>query len=229
MRYSPAVTLVVVLGLAGACDDRRAPDMSSRSAPRQGEPRAATSTGPERPMAQRREAQDLLDSARTALAAGDTAATATLLHRAAAFFRIQANAPPSAGTSELLASAAALDAYATQLTKGAPAGPSPLNRLSARANLAEAERHGAVASVAWSTNSKESVSDELTMAADHVERAASDGRLVLRPRMRHVLAEIRTIATVLPSQRERDVQSLDEPLASLQIEIQALQRELARS
>ena len=65
------------------------------------------------------------------------------------------------------------------VSRGRTGDASRLDRLSAHANLAEAERHGALAAVAWSTRSKESVSDELVMAADHVERATLDWSVCL--------------------------------------------------
>ena len=106
---------------------------------------------------------------------------------------------------------------------------SRLDRLSAHANLAEAERHGALAAVAWSLRSKESVCDELTMAADHVERAVLDARIPVAPAMRRLLAQLRTSVRDLSTQRLLDVHELDEPLASLHIEIQALHPRVERA
>ena len=106
---------------------------------------------------------------------------------------------------------------------------SSVDRLSAHANLAEAERHVALASVAWSTRSKESVSDEFAMAADHIQRAARDGRIVLSPAMRGILANLHAMVRDLSTQRGIDMRELDEPMGSLHIEILAMHRRLERA
>ena len=131
-------------------------------------PTAAPTATRERPMALRREGQDLLDSARVALIGGEADLTATLLRKGASFLVRQAHSPPNRGTNDLLAAARGLDSLATDVRQHRLVDSLRLDRLSAHANLAEAERHVALASVAWSTRSKESVSDELTMAADHI-------------------------------------------------------------
>ena len=177
-------------------------------------------------MARRREAQVLLDSAFLLLGRAETARATALVHRAAAFFLVQAGSPPSGGTTELLAVADSLDAIAGRLAHGTIVSRDALRSLSARGNLAEAERHGALASVAWSTRSKESVADELLMAADHVERAAVDGDIRISPRMHLLLAEMRELAVAVPARPERDVQALDEPLSELHLEIAVMRRAL---
>lgn len=182
---------------------------------------------PERPLAIRREAQGLIDSARRALDAGDTSGATRLLHRAAAFLLIEANAPPTRAHDDLLASADSLDAWAGRVARGEAADSSALRRLSALLNLAEAERHGGLAEVAWSTGNKESISDELTMAADHVDRAAVDGHLVLPSRTLRTIAGMRRVATRLLTEPGLDLQSLEAPTAELQQELEAMRRELA--
>ena len=175
MRYPRALSLVLTLALLTACRVERAPEeRAGVTAKQQRVQSVAARAISERPMAHRREGQGLLDSARTALIGGEPAPAATLLHGAAAFFLRQANDPPSGGTADLLAAAGGLDSLAMDVSRDRKADSSRLDHLSAHANLAEAERHGALAAVAWSTRSKESVSDELVMAADHVERATLD-------------------------------------------------------
>jgi hypothetical protein len=177
-------------------------------------------------MAGRREAQVLLDSASSLLGKADAAQVAALLDTAAAFFRVQAKSPPSAGTTELLATADSLQAVSVRLGRGRAVNSSELRALSARANLAEAERHGALASVAWSTQSRESVADELLMAADHVERAAVDGGIAMPREMRGLLSEMRELAAQVPRTPGVDLQARGEPLVELHLRIAVMRGRL---
>lgn len=223
MRRSPNIVLAVSLALVSACDSRPRAGRSTAPAVPSAHIAAIVPT-PERPMAERREVQELLDSAAALLSAGDTSRALVLLHRSAAFLLVQANAPSTGATDHLLESADALDRYAGRVARGQGASVSELRRLSAMLNLAEAERHACLASVAWSTCSKESIADELLMAADHVERAARDGKLVLPPATLQTLAELRRVATQLGTQRGLDVRTVDEPMGDLQREIDAMRR-----
>lgn len=229
MRQSHALFVAITLGVMMSCTSERAPEGALVVAVQQGAPAIALDVALERPMAHRREGQALLDSARAVLAGGDAAGAAAQLHRAAAFFVMQAHSPPSGGTYDLLAVARGLDSLANDVGRRRVVAPSRLARMSAHANLAEAERHGALAAVAWSLRSKESIADELTMAADHVERAALDARIPVAPGMRRLLTQLRTIVRDLSTQRWLDVHELDEPLASLHAEIQVLHRRVERA
>ena len=229
MRKSYLLFAVLALELASAC--------KNEPAPRHGAPattqRAVGSPAPtaiiERPMALRLEGQGLLDSARVVLVGGDSALAARLLAQGASFLVKQAHAPPNRGTDDLLAAARGLDSLANDVRQRRIIDPRRLDRLSAHANLAEAERHVALASVAWSTRSKESVSDELTMAADHIQRAASDGGIALSPGMRRDLASLYATVRDLSTQHGLDMRELDEPLGSLHLEIQAMHSRLEQS
>jgi len=219
----------LALGLAMACGTERASKMVVAETAKRTVPTAAPTATRERPMALRREGQDLLDSARVALRGGDAALAATLLRRGASFLVRQAHSPPNRGTNDLLAAARGLDSLATDLRQHRIVDSSSLDRLSAHANLAEAERHVALASVAWSTRSKESVSDELTMAADHIQRAAGDAGIMLSPAMLRILANLHAIVLDLDTKPAPDLRDLDDPLASLHIEIQSMHRRLERA
>ena len=230
MRLAHTVIVPIALGVVMACQAEPEAELEhgTHVALRPGLRSVPVSVVGERPMSHRREGQGLLDSARTALVGRDAALTVTLLHRAAEFFSIQANAPPSGGTGDLLATANSLDSLAREVKEGRLADTTSLDRLSTHANLAEAERHGALAAVAWSVRSKESVGDELTMAADHVERAAVDAKIALPPAMRRLLAELRALVLDLSARRELDLHELDEPLANLHMEIHAMHTRLER-
>ena len=229
MRTICALIAVLGLPLATACQSERAPSTDTAQATQ----RAARSRTPtailERPMALRLEGQGLLDSARVALLGEDLALTARLLQESASFLVTQAHTPPNRGTDDLLAAARGLDSLANDARRGRVIDTTSLDRLSAHANLAEAERHVALASVAWSTRSKESVSDELTMAADHIQRAAGDGRIALSPAMRRALESLYAMVRNLSAQRGLDMRDLDEPLATLHLEIQAMHSRLEQS
>ena len=225
MRHLPSALVVLALGATAACEMRRGPDLRPPSVTQQGAPLMAA-TVESRPMSHRHEAQGQLDSARAALVSGDTATAIRQLHRAAAFLVIQATDPPSGGSYTLLSASSALDSLAGDIRRRGVRDTARLVRLSALVNVAEAERHEALASVAWATRSEQSVSDELLMAADHMERAAADARLTLPPSALSTLEDMRDIARRLAMQRELDVQSLDEPLAAFHLELRALQRRM---
>lgn len=219
----------LALGLVVACGTERTPKMVVAETTKPAVPMAAPTATRERPMALRREGQDLLDSARMALIGGDAALAATLLRKGALFLVRQAHSPPNRGTNDLLAAARGLDSLAADVRQHRLVDSLRLDRLSAHANLAEAERHVALASVAWSTWSKESASDELTMAADHIQRAGRDGGITLSPAMRSVVANLHAIVRDLSTKPGPDLRALDDPLASLHIEIQAMHRRLERT
>lgn len=229
MRHSHVVYAAITLGAVMSCRADRSRERDMSVAVQQGAPAQALDVVLERPMAHRREGQALLDSARAALATEDAVAASALLHRAASFFVMQANSPPSGGTHDLLAVARGLDSLANDVGRRRSVESSGLARMSAHANLAEAERHGALAAVAWSIGSKESVSDELTMAVDHVERAALDSRIQIPSATRRLLGELRAIVSDLSTERALAIHELDEPLASLHLEIRALHQRLDRS
>ena len=225
MRLPHSAIVAITLTALLACTAEKAPNDAPVKAVQQ-----ATATGTlERPMAHRLEGQAMLDSAQAALTSGNAGVTKALLHRAATFFVAQANTPASGGSADLLAAAGGLDALANDVGGGRVIDPSQLSRLSAHANLGEAERHGALAAVAWSLSSKESVSDELTMAADHIERAAVDARIEVSPAMRGLLGQLRAIISAISTQRQLDVRGLEEPLSNLHVEIRAMHRRLERS
>ena len=78
---------------------------------------------------------------------------------------------------------------------------------------------------AWQSQS----ADERAMAADHIQRAARDGRIVLSPAMRGILANLHAMVRDLSTQRGIDMRELDEPIGSLHIEILAMHRRLERA
>ena len=226
MRHRCVVIAVLTLGVTSGCKSEPGPRQDATAATGH-VARALTPTAiMERPMALRLEGQGLLDSARTALVRGDSALAARLLGQGAAFFVKQAHAPPSRGTKDLLAAARGLDSLANDAHRGSVIDIRRLDRLSALANLAEAERHVGLASVAWSTRSTESISDELTMAADHIQRASVDGGIALSPAMQRAIASLHAMVLNLSAQRGLDMRELDEPFGSLHLEISAMRSRL---
>lgn len=73
------------------------------------------------------------------------------------------------------------------------------------------------------------MSDELTMAADHIQRAAGDARIELSPAMLSILANLHAIVRDLNTKPAPDLRDLDDPLAGLHLEIQSMHRRLERA
>ena len=231
MRCRAEIEMLFLVALLSSCGQqpktRRETSLPKRSAARV----SAQPSGShgERPMAQRHEAQLLLDSARLSLGRGDRAAAIALLRGAAAFFHAQAATPPTAGSDNLIDVSRRLEDLADTLRLGRDVEPERIGRLSAYANLAETERHGALASIAWSTRSRQSACDELLMAADHAERAASDGKLPATSSFRAVLDTMRVLAGTLAPSPGVDLQAIEEPLSELQAELRVLRHGLGMS
>ena len=180
----------------------------------------------ERPMASRQEAQPFLDSAAVLLARGDTNAAVALLHRAAA--RVEASAGRTRGASgdALAAVGDSIDRIAGALARHERLAGSALHRISALLNLAEADHHLALASVACSTRSRESIYDELTMAVDHLERALLDGGHTVAAPTRRAITEVRQAAAPLATDCARELGPLDDAIATLRVEITRVRRTL---
>ena len=225
-RGCAAAPWLVVLALCGACGQERARSQRSATSTAPRAPAAVTASAPERPMANRREAQPFLDSAAVLLARGDTSTAVAQLHRAAALVQVDANQPSGSASGPLLALADRIDRFAGGLARRDMARMPSLAHISALLNLAEANRHLALASVACSTRSRESIYDELTMALDHVERAARDGRIALAPPTRNAIAEVRQVAAPLATECARDLGPLDDAIATLQREVARMRRAL---
>jgi hypothetical protein len=179
-------------------------------------------------MAGRREAQPFLDSAAVLLASGDTNAAVVLLHRAGALVQMSASQPRGPASEALLAVGDSIDRYAGALARREQPRASRLPRISVLLNLAEAERHLSIASVACSTRSRESIYDELTMALDHVERAARDGPRPVRATTRAAMAEVRRTAAPLATDCAQDLTPLDDAIAIMQREIAEMRRAAAQ-
>ena len=187
---------------------------------------AGESNGPafERPMASRREAQPFLDSAGVLLVNGDTNAAVVLLHRGAALVVTTASESRGPASEALLATGERIDRLAGALARREKVGALPLSHISALLNLAEADRHLALATVACSTRSRESIYDELTMAVDHVERAAQDGGITLAAHTRRAIADVRQAAAPLATNCAQNLDPLDDAIANLQLEIAEMRR-----
>lgn len=225
-RFRAAGTCVFVLACCASCRQESARTGRSTTSLSMSIARDSVVQSPERPLAGRREAQPFLDSAGVLLASGDTNSAVALLNRASALVQARAGQPRGAAGDALLAVSDSIDRYAGALARREPSGASPLARLSVLLNLAEADRHLALASVACSTRSRESVYDELTMAIDHVERASRDGSFPRRASRRAAVAEARRAAAPLATDCAQDLASLDDAIASLRREVDEMRRTL---
>jgi hypothetical protein len=230
MRATKSFMVVVgAVALGGGCNRRDDRDAAVSKPVAAAARDAAAPVDGERPLARRREAQPALDSARADLARGEFDLAAPPLRHAAAFFRMHATSPRGSGSSAMLVSATSLDDLARDLEGGKTTTIGRLDTLSARANLAEAEYHRSLAAVAWTTQAKESVADELVMAADHFERAAHDAGLPITSTQRELLREVRHVAAELSARPAPALTDFDEPIAALGSEIARLGRVLDRS
>lgn len=128
-------------------------------------------------LATRREAQEFLDRAREALAVGSPSSASTALYEAAGFFREQTELAKAGAQAGLERAAADLALLALRLEGGDTVLSAELDLTFARAQIAEAMNHCLLAKDAMHQREPGRAGDEITMAIDHYERAARDGRL----------------------------------------------------
>lgn len=127
----------------------------------------------------RTEAQDHFDKSREAFVKKDTKTAATELRDAAAFMRTRADSATGFAKALAARSASELDSLAKGVESNSVTSAARLDHAFAHANRAEAERHYALATRAWSQHQAARTGEELTMAIDHLERAAKDAGIPL--------------------------------------------------
>ena len=145
-------------------------------------------------LASRREAQDLFDAARGALARKDLESAATALSDAATF--IQAEARTAGGDAEqaLGRSAEEIDLIAVRVAHGEIHAPDTLDHAFANAHAAEALHHLLRAHAAILKRDNVRAGEELVMSVDHLERAAKDARLHADSLIQAAIADTRSLA-----------------------------------
>ena len=212
-----ALLVVAVAGCGPSDETKRAAESAVAAAARVN---ARTAAG--EVISARREAQVLLDSARTAYLADNCTAAAKELRDAAAFTLAQADSATGAAKDALASSAAELDRLSTRVTRGAVTSVKTLDSVFARTHLAEARYHHERAVVAWRGPSGAQAGAELIMLADHLDRAISDAGQVASDSSKKAIADARALgsklaqgAAVLPADVQATLAVMGREVANL--------------
>ncbi|MCZ8013618.1 MAG: hypothetical protein ACK5ZO_14945 [Gemmatimonas sp.] len=154
-------------------------------------------------LARRVEPQQYFDATRAALAAKEPERARSGLLAAARFLDRQADSSAGAVREQLRLVARDIDTLAAAVARQRDVSARRLDHVVARANLAESDRHLARVASAWTARDTARTADELLMAADHLERAATDGRIPENKARSAATAAARSLATDL-LQRQPD-------------------------
>ena len=154
-------------------------------------------------LARRVEPQQYFDDTRAALAAKESEKARTSLLAAARFLHHQADSRTGEVREHLRSVARDIDTLAATVARQREVSMRRLDHAFARANLAESDRHLGRVATAWTGKDTARAADELLMAADHLERAAKDGRVADSKARSAATAAARSLATDL-LQRQPD-------------------------
>lgn len=228
----PIGALLLVAVVVGCRREReaRTEDTAAAAPAAVATPKAeTTTTASAGTLARRNEAQDHFDRSREAFLRKDAKATAAELRSAAAFMREQANDAAGQTREHVTASAREFDRLAQDAERSAPSSAKRLDYAFARANRAEAERHNASAVSAWAKKDTARTGEELTMAVDHLERAARDAGQTLDASAKSAVGQARTVASemmrgfvTVPADVERTTSALRAQIARLGARIERL-------
>ena len=201
MRHQVIVSAALLLGAAVAGGCRQA-EQSSGEATATSTPGAVVTTRSDTTLSAgaigvRSEAQDHFDRSRAAFANEDMKTAAAELHDASVFMRERADSATGFAKALAARSAAELDSLSSKVGASAVTSPASLDHVFAHANRAEAERHFALATRAWAQRQATRTGEELTMAIDHLERAAKDAGLAADTAMTSSLVRTREVANGL--------------------------------
>ena len=201
MRHQVIVSAVLVLGaaVAGGC---RQSEQSKTEATSTTTPAAVATTSAETTLSAgaigvRSEAQDHFDRSRAAFMKKDMKTASTELHDASVFMRERADSATGFAKALAARSANELDSLSREVGASSVTSPARLDHVFAHANRAEAERHFALATRAWTQHQARRTGEELTMAIDHLERAAKDAGLAADTAMTSSLVRTREVANGL--------------------------------
>ena len=168
--------MVVLIASCGPADDVSTPATARPEPPRPPttiQSPGAVTTGA---LATRREAQESFDRARDALVQGNLATAATELEAASAFMRTHAEEAELGAKASLQGASKELEVVAQRLARGERQTTRTVDRVFANANRAEGQHHLTRAEAAIEKHAYAVAGEELTMAVDHLERAARDLR-----------------------------------------------------
>jgi len=186
--------LLITVALVASCDAGTADRLTDRRAsPAARAPLPAAAAEPS-PLAMRQEAQASFDSARAALVLQDYGESARHLTAAAAFMRSHAAEAEIGAIAALQGASKELEMLAERLARGEPQTTRMLDRVVANANRAEGQHHLTRAAAAVAVRDHRHAGEELTMAVDHLERAAFDLRRPHDPEADPALSDARSLA-----------------------------------
>jgi len=142
----------------------------------------------------RTEAQDHFDKSREAFVKKDMKTASAELRDASAFMRTRADSATGFAKALSTRSASELDSLARGVESNSVTSAARLDHAFAHANRAEAERHYALATRAWAQHQATRTGEELTMAIDHLERAAKDAGIPLDSAATGTMTRARAVA-----------------------------------
>jgi hypothetical protein len=170
---------ILALGLVASCGGEPEPadtvlqtdTPAPRAASAPGSLGRVTSAGA---LATRHEAQASFDRARDALVAKDLALASRELADAAAFMRKHAEEGEPGAKASLQGASKELETLSRRLEQGEAQTIRTFDRVVANANRAEGQHHLMRAEAAMAKREYPLAGEEMTMAVDHLERAAHD-------------------------------------------------------
>lgn len=225
MRQQLAISAAVLLvaGMTAAC--KPAGETARQETAAVAPPRVVESKGA---LAARREAQEHFDKARESFMRKDLTTAATELRAGSTFLREQADSVTGEVKEHMLRSARELDQLAAAVEKNSVESAKKLDLAFARAQYAEADRHHSNAVAAWAKKENGRAGDELTMAIDHLERAAKDAGEDLDAGTKKVLADTREVAGQLMKGAEFVPEKVGNVIEALGKEVRTLGTKIER-
>lgn len=196
MRHQVLVPAALLLGVVGGACGRPEESKTSTTAATSA---ASASTARETTLSSgaigtRSEAQDHFDRSRAAFLNKDMKTSAAELHDASLFMHARADSASGFARALAARSASELDSLARDVATSSKMSVARLDHAFAHANRAEAERHYALATRAWSQHQPARTGEELTMAIDHFERAAKDAGISLDSAATDAMERARSVA-----------------------------------
>jgi hypothetical protein len=173
-------------------------------------------------LAERYEAQECFDSARSAFVRQDWEACITRLAEAAAFFRAQSRAANREARPALDAAAEEIETFLANVANGERRTPKDLDRVYAQAHAAESGQHLARARSAFTIGEDVRAGEELLMSIDHLERAARDARRPRDSAVHKAVADTRPLATEMVKGMDTDPDDVTRVSAEIETAIRRI-------
>ena len=174
----------------------------------------------------RRESQEYLDRARTALLARNYLTSAAELRAAAEFLRDERAGAEHRTGSALEEPANSLDRLAARVAFRAVKSAQELDSVFAVVHVAEADYHSRRAAEAWTRRRVRRTGEELLYAADHLERAAQDALRDLGGLETAAVDRTREIANYLLTEKRWPAGEVDRTIEMVQQAVTAYRSQL---